>query len=82
VAAAILDAAETPTRNKKVGGMSKITTAISKLAPKLGDKMAAKQAGRQQYDEKPRHSEGTLHKSGEVLGVVGQIHGSGGREQK
>jgi short-subunit dehydrogenase len=82
VAKAILDAAVKPTRTKKVGGMSKINTATAKLAPNLGDKMAAKQATRQQYEEPPRHPEGTLDQPGELVGTAGQVHGSGGREPK
>ena len=49
VAQAILDAAQKPTRAKRVGLMSKLNTATAKLAPALADMMAAKQADRQQY---------------------------------
>jgi NADP-dependent 3-hydroxy acid dehydrogenase YdfG len=76
VAEAILDAAVSPTRDKRVGGMSKLNTTIAKIAPGLGDSMAAKQADRQQYDEPPRHPEGTLFAPGET----GHVHGSGGVE--
>jgi short-subunit dehydrogenase len=82
VAQAILDAAVTPTRSKKVGATSKINTAAAKFAPKLADKLSAKQAKRQHYDEPPRHPEGTLERPGELVGAVGHIHGSGGREPK
>jgi short-subunit dehydrogenase len=78
VAKAILHAAVKPTRNKKVGGMSKVNTATAKLAPKLGDKMSAKQADRQQRDEAPRHPEGTLDQSSELVGTAGQVHGEKG----
>ena len=80
VADAILAAAVTPTRNKTVGLMAKVNTTIAKLAPSLGDKLAARQADRQTYDEPPRNPEGTLHHSSEDVGVAGQTHGSGGRE--
>jgi hypothetical protein len=80
VAEAILSAAGKPTRSKKVGAMSKVSTATAKLAPKLGDKVAAKQADRQQYDEPPRHPEGTLDQPGELTGVSGQVRGTGGNE--
>jgi short-subunit dehydrogenase len=80
VAKAICNAAVKPTRSKKVGGMSKINTATAKIVPKLGDKISAKQANRQQYDEPPRHPEGTLDQPGELVGVSGQVHGTGGRE--
>jgi short-subunit dehydrogenase len=82
VAEAILDAAVTPTRSKKVGAMSKINTATAKLAPGLGDKLAAKQADRQQYDEDPRRPEGTLEKASELVGTAGHVRGFGGREPK
>jgi short-subunit dehydrogenase len=82
VAEAILNAAVKPTRSKKVGALSKINTATAKLAPKLGDKISAKQAERQQYEEPPRHPEGTLDRPGELVGSAGQVHGSGGREPK
>jgi len=80
VAEAILNAAVKPTRSKKVGALSKINTTTAKLAPKLGDKMSAKQADRQQYDESPRHPEGTLEQASELIGTAGNIRGSGGRE--
>ena len=79
VAKAILKAAVKPMRSKKVGALSKINTATAKLMPSLGDKMSAKQADRQQYDEPPREPAGTLDRSGEEAGVAGQIHGTGGR---
>jgi short-subunit dehydrogenase len=66
VAEAILKAAEDPTRDAKVGGMATLNTAAAKLFPSLGDKMSAKQASRQQYDEAPRDPEGTLYKPGET----------------
>jgi short-subunit dehydrogenase len=82
VADAILEAAETPTRSKKVGAMAVVNTAMAKFAPSLGDKMASKQADRQHYDEPPRHPEGALHLPSEATGVAGQTHGTGGVEPK
>jgi short-subunit dehydrogenase len=73
VAAAILKAAAHPERDVKVGAMAKLNTATAKIAPSLGDKMSAMQAGRQQHDVPPRDPEGTLYKAGES----GQIHGTG-----
>jgi len=81
VAEAILDAAVKPTRSKKVGAMSKINTATAKLAPGLGEKIAAKQANRQQYEERPRHPEGTPERPVELV-VAGRVHGTGGRERE
>jgi short-subunit dehydrogenase len=80
VAEAILDAAVNPTRHKKVGMMSKVNTTVAKIAPGAGDKMAAKQAGRQQYDEPPRNPDGALYRPSEAIRVVGRTHGTGGRE--
>jgi hypothetical protein len=71
VAEAILSAATKATRDVKVGMMAKVNTAVSKVAPSLGDKMAAKQTDRQQRDEAPRHPEGTLYEPGES----GKVHG-------
>jgi short-subunit dehydrogenase len=81
VAEAILRAAVHPTRNKKVGAMSRVNTLTAKLAPSLGDKMAAKQADRQQYDELPRDRQGALSRPSELTGVVAQTHGTGGHEE-
>lgn len=80
VAAAILTAAETPTRDKTVGAMSLVNTMMAKIAPGLGDTMAAKQADRMQYDEPPRNPDGALHRPSEETGVAGQTHGGGGKE--
>ena len=82
VAKAIVDAAVTPTRSKKVGLMSKVNTATAKIAPTLGDKMAAKQLNRQQYDEPPRNPEGTLEDAGETTAGSARVRGSGGIEKK
>lgn len=61
VANAILKAATEPTRDVKVGMMSKINTAMAKIAPSLGEKIAARMASRQQYDQPPsRDPEGAL----------------------
>jgi short-subunit dehydrogenase len=76
VAEAILSAATTPTRDVKVGGMSKLNTTVAKLLPSLGDKMSAKQVDRQNYHEPPRNPDGTLYRAGES----GRTHGTGGTE--
>jgi short-subunit dehydrogenase len=77
VAEAILSAATSPTRYVKVGAMAKLNTMVAKLMPSLGDKMFAKQADRQHYDEPPRDPDGTLYRAGES----GRTHGSGGAER-
>jgi short-subunit dehydrogenase len=82
VAKAIINAAETPTRSKKVGFMSKLNTATAKLAPSLGDKMSAKQVDRQQYDEIPRNPDGILEEPSEAVDGAARVRGSGGIEKK
>ena len=77
VAEAILKAATRHERDVKVGAGAVLNTTLGKIAPGLGDKMSAKQADRQQYNEPPRNPEGTLYKAGEG----GQIYGSGGKEK-
>jgi len=80
VADAILAAAVTPTRVKKVGMMAVVTTTMQAWAPGLADRMAARQVDRQHYDEPPRNPAGTLHQSSEAIGVAGQTKGTGGQE--
>jgi short-subunit dehydrogenase len=72
VADAILDAAQKPTRDVKVGMMAKVNTFVSKNMPSMGERMAAKQLKNLQRDEPPRDPEGTLY----VPGESGQIHGN------
>jgi short-subunit dehydrogenase len=74
VAHAILKAAEHGGRDIKVGTMARLNAAASKLMGSAADKTAAMQAGRQQYEEPPRHPEGTLYRPGHA----GQERGSGG----
>lgn len=73
VASAILDAATDPTRDVKVGAMSVLNTAMSKILPSLADTMAKMQMGRQQRNEVPHARDGTLYRAGES----GRIHGRG-----
>ncbi len=80
VAEAILEAAVTPTRAKKVGATTVLNTLMAKLLPGFGEKLAAKQADSLHYEEPPRHPEGTLNQPGEATGVAGQTHGTGGKK--
>ena len=73
VADAILHAACHHERAVKVGAMAKVNTVVAKIAPGLGDKISAKQADRQQYDEPPRNPQGSLH----VAGESGRTKGTG-----
>ena len=74
VAEAILQAATSDKRAIKVSTTAKMNTAMAKFAPALGDRMAAKQMDRQQYDEPPRDPEGSLHEPKRT----GRTYGSGG----
>ena len=63
VAAAILQAAVTPTRDLKVGLMGTLDTAIEKVVPALADRVAVLQVPRQQRDEAPQDTLGNLHRA-------------------
>ena len=73
VATAILEAATDGGRDIKVGAMAKMNTFMAKLAPRLADRMSAKQASRQQKDLPPLNPQGTLYQAGES----GRIYGTG-----
>jgi len=72
VADAILGAAEKPTRDVKVGMMSKVNTFVAKNLPSVGERMAAKQVKNLQRPEPPKDPEGILH----IPSESGQIHGN------
>ena len=72
VADAILSAAVKPTRDMRVGMMSKVNTFVSKNLPAIGDRMSAKQLKNLQRDEPPRDPSGTLY----IPGESGQVHGN------
>jgi short-subunit dehydrogenase len=72
VAEAILRAAEEGGRDVRVGGMAVVNSIISKIMPRLADKIAAKQADRQQKDELPANPQGALYQpsdSGRIYGT-------------
>jgi len=71
VAREILDAAQNHKRDVKVGAVAKMNTTVARLMPRLGDVMAAMYKNRQQYDEPPRHPQGTLNEPGESARVYG-----------
>ncbi|HKX52429.1 MAG TPA: SDR family oxidoreductase [Nitrosospira sp.] len=71
VAEAILKAATEGGRDVKVGAMAVVNTAISKLAPSLGDKMSAKRGSGQREKISPLHPQGTLYEPGESGSVRG-----------
>lgn len=82
VAEAILAAAETPTREKKVSTSASLHVLLSKFAGGVVDLMAGKQASGMHYDEPPRNPQGALSQSSEATGVAGQTHGTGGKKPK
>jgi short-subunit dehydrogenase len=71
VADAILKAATKPTRDLRVGMMSKVNTFTAKNLPGIADRMAARQVENLQRDEPPRNPDGTLYMPGES----GHVHG-------
>jgi len=76
VADAILDAAVSPTRAKKVGMMSKVNTFAAKNMPGIAERMAAKQVKNLQRDEPPQNRDGALHVPSESSGDAGRTHGN------
>ena len=82
VAEAILHAAESPTREKKVGAMSLLKTTLANIVPGMVGKMAAGRVGDLSFDEPPRTPPGALSRPSEAVGPAGQTHGTGGREKK
>lgn len=73
VAEAILRAAAEPTRDIKVGALSKLNTFMHKFAPRLAEKIEAKQESRQQFNQPPRDPDGALYRAGDD----GRVHGPG-----
>jgi short-subunit dehydrogenase len=72
VADAILEAATKGGRDVKVGAMSKLDTALARLAPGLADKLAARQAQRQHYEQPPNDPDGTLYRPGHSGRIDGE----------
>ncbi|AMV19236.1 SDR family oxidoreductase [Planctomyces sp. SH-PL14] len=82
VAEAILHVAEHPTREKKVGAMSLVSTALSKLIPSVADRLSAGRVDDLTYDEKPRNPNGALYQASEATGVAGRTNGTGGNQPR
>ncbi len=78
VAEKILEAATSEKRAIRVSAMAKMNVALAKFAPAIGERMAAKQMDRQQYDEAPRNPSGSLH----APSNAGRVYGSGGKRAK
>jgi short-subunit dehydrogenase len=66
VAEAILDAACNPRRDVKVGTMAHVNTMMNKLAPKLADKMAGREAESLVKNQSAQDPAGTLYRPGEA----------------
>jgi short-subunit dehydrogenase len=79
VADAILSAAESPTRDKRVGTMAKVSTTVATLMPGLADLMAKKQSKKLQGDKPAVNREGALNRPSEATGIAGQTHGAGAK---
>jgi len=82
VAEAILAAAESPTRERKVSLSASLNTLLAKWAGGVSDLLAAKKPKDMHYNEPPRNPAGVLEQSSEKAGVVGQVRGPGGMEPK
>jgi short-subunit dehydrogenase len=75
VAEAILDAATSHSRVKRVGAMATVNTATARFAPGLAQRLSVRLADEQRTDEPPRHPEGVLHKSSAEAWLAGHIRG-------
>ena len=80
VAEAILAAAETPTREKKVSTSASLNATLSKFAGGVADFLSGKKTADMHYDEPPRNPQGALDRSSEAVGAAGQTRGTGGQE--
>lgn len=81
VAEAILDAAETHTREKKVSTSAFLNATMAKVAGGLADVLSGKKTADMHYAEPPRDPAGILTRSSEEAGTAGRTHGAGGREK-
>jgi len=77
VADAILHAACHHERDVKVGAGAVVNTMVAKIAPSLGDKMSAKQAGHLQREQPPIHPDGTLNRPSDA----GRVKGEGNKQR-
>lgn len=82
VAEEILEAAETPTREKKVSMSASLNSMLAKFAGSVADYISGKRTSDFHHDEPPRNPAGTLDQPGEAIGVAGQKRGAGGKKPK
>jgi NADP-dependent 3-hydroxy acid dehydrogenase YdfG len=78
VADAILDAAQRPRRDVKVGTMARLAVLGARVAPRVVDRVAQAMTFAQQRDEPPRDPLGALHRPSEHSAAgAGHIRGRG-----
>lgn len=73
VAEAILKAAVEGGRDIRVGAMTVMNSTMSRLLPRVGDRLSARLVDRQQADIEPRFPQGALHRphdTGRIYGIV------------
>jgi short-subunit dehydrogenase len=80
VAAAILEAATRHTRNKKVGTLAVVNTALAKFAPGIAERLATRLTDKLHSDEPPRDPLGALYRASEAMHVAGHKHGAAAQE--
>jgi short-subunit dehydrogenase len=77
VAKAILDAAETPTREKKVSTSASLNAILAKVAGGVADVLSGGRKADLQADGPPRNPQGALDRASEDTGVAGRTRGTG-----
>lgn len=80
VAQAIIEAAQHPTREKKVSTSASLHAMLAKFAGGINDLLASKKASDLQDNEPPRNPNGALYQSSEEVGSAGQIRGTDSQE--
>jgi short-subunit dehydrogenase len=75
----ILEAAEKPMRDKRIGTMSKMNTTLATMFPWLADKMSAMNSKKLKADDAPKNPAGALNQPSEKTGVVGVTRGVGAK---
>lgn len=73
VAEAILKAAVEGGRDIPVGAMAAVNTAVSRLMPRVGDRLSARLVRRQQLDAEPRFPQGALYRSHDTGRIYGTV---------
>ncbi len=74
VAEAVLEAAVSPTRVRRVGMMATVNTMVARAAPALADRIAARHAERPHSGQPPRNPRGVLFEPSERSATAGRVH--------